>query len=426
MKKIPPSQKIRKEIKRIVEEGTSGEGSVLDALLEEGTKLVIQELLEGEVTEHLERGYYERSRGESVGYRNGYKPGRIKTAEGEIRLDVPQVRGLSEPLESKLRQFLGNNTDVMRKLAAEMYARGLSTRDVEDALFDATGDRILSRTTVSEVTEVLWEQYDSFTTRDLSGYDVIYLFVDAIYESVRKQFGIKEAILVAWGVCTDGRKVLLHLALGNKETKTSWLEFFRDMRKRGFTIPLTVTSDGCPGLVGAIEEVFPLSLRLRCWYHRMSNLQDKVPPQLWPEIKAQLQGIRDAADYEEGKERVGRFVQKYKDSYPSLVKCLTDDLAILNHLKLPIRHRKSVRTTNLVERSFVEERRRTKVIPGFLTEKSALKLVFSVLIRAARRWQRIPMNALELNQVDALRKELRITRELTLEKKDQQLDSQAG
>jgi putative transposase len=213
MKKIPPSQKIRKEIKRIVEEGTSGEGSVLDALLEEGTKLVIQELLEGEVTEHLERGYYERSRGESVGYRNGYKPGRIKTAEGEIRLDVPQVRGLSEPLESKLRQFLGNNTDVMRKLAAEMYARGLSTRDVEDALFDATGDRILSRTTVSEVTEVLWEQYDSFTTRDLSGYDVIYLFVDAIYESVRKQFGIKEAILVAWGVCTDGRKVLLHLAL---------------------------------------------------------------------------------------------------------------------------------------------------------------------------------------------------------------------
>jgi transposase-like protein len=85
MKKIPPSQKIRKEIKRIVEEGTSGEGSVLDALLEEGTKLVIQELLEGEVTEHLERGYYERSRGESVGYRNGYKPGRIKTAEGEIR-----------------------------------------------------------------------------------------------------------------------------------------------------------------------------------------------------------------------------------------------------------------------------------------------------------------------------------------------------
>jgi len=426
MRKIPPSERIRKEIKRLLEEGIEGEGSILEVLLEEGTRLVIQEMLEGEVTEHLRRGYYQRSQGKSVGYRNGYKPGRIKTAEGEIRLEVPQVRGSSEPFESKLRQFLGKHTDVMRKLAAEMYARGLSTRDVEDALFEATGDRILSRSSVSSVTEVLWEQYESFTSRDLSGYDVIYLFLDAIYESVRKQFGVKEAILVAWGVCRDGRKVLLHLALGNKESSRSWREFLRDMRKRGLGIPLSVTSDGCPGLVSAIEEVFPLSLRVRCWYHRMRNMQDKVPPQLWPEIKAKLHGIRDATDYDEGKERLDQFIKRYKDRFPALVKCLTDDLAILNHLKLPIRHRKTVRTTNLVERSFVEERRRTKVIPGFLTEKSALKLVFSVLIRSSTRWQRIPMNALELSQIDSLRKELGITRELTLEKKEAQPDSLAG
>jgi transposase-like protein len=215
------------------------------------------------------------------------------------------------------------------------------------------------------------------------------------------------------------------MALGNKESKKDWLEFLRNMRTRGLTIPLTVISDGCPGLMAAVEEVFPLSVRVRCWFHRMENFRGKVPEEVWPDIKAQLEGIRDARDYEEGIERCRSFVEKYKDVYPSLVKSLLEDQAILGHLMVPVRHRKCVRTTNLIERSFEEQRRRTKVIPGFLTEKSALKLVFSVLIRAAKRWQRIPMNALELAHVRSLMEERGITKELAIEKKSQKLEMEA-
>ncbi len=343
-----------------------------------------------------------------------------------MEVSVPQVRDTDRPFKSKLRRFFGENTEVLKRLVAEMYARGLSDRDIEDALYGATGDRLLSKSSVSALSEVLWEEYEAFVERDLSCYDVLYLFADAIYESVRKRFGVKEVILVAWGVCSDGSKVLLHLALGNKEGRGCWVEFFEDMQNLGLTIPLLVTSDGCPGLIGAIEEVFPLSLRARCWYHRMQNLEAKVPPQIWPELKAEIQLIRDSANYEGGKERLEEFVETYGATYPSLVKCLREDVAILNHLRVPICHRKTVRTTNLVERSFVEEQRRTKVIPGFLTEKSALKLIFSVMIRAAKRWNRIPMNKLELSQLETLRRELGIERTVIMEKMDQEFAVRAG
>jgi putative transposase len=139
----------------------------------------------------------------------------------------------------------------------------------------------------------------------------------------------------------------------------------------------------------------------------MENYASKVPPAVWPDIKAELVEIRDASSYHHGMELVSQFMQRYRKDYPSLITSLTDVLeASIAHLKLPVRHRKSVRTTNLIERTFEEEKRRTKVIPGFFTEKSCLKLVFSVLINASKRWRRIPMEDMELIRIDALRKEL--------------------
>jgi transposase-like protein len=310
---------------------------------------------------------------------------------------------------SRLVAFFRNNSEVLEKLAIEMYARGLSTRDIEDALMEATGDVVLSRTSVSVVTENLWKDFETFQNRDLSNFDVEYLFLDAMYETLRMGFGMKEAILCAWGITRDGRKVLLHIDIGNKESYESWLSFTRNMVSRGLRTPTTVTTDGAPGLIKAVEVVFPRSLRIRCWYHRMQNFSAKVPEELWPEIKAEIMTIRDAAGYEEGKLRAYEFIEKYREEFPSLVKALKEDLdALLNHLKLPCRHRKYVRTTNLIERSFEEERRRTKIIPCFLTEKSALKLVFGVLIRVSARWRRVNFTKTEFNQLDRLRKELGI------------------
>jgi transposase-like protein len=406
MKKIPPSERIRKERKALLEEGLR-EGSVFGEFLRKGMQLMMQEMLEAEATEFLGREHYQRKAEHDCGYRANYESRKVKTAEGIVPIEIPQMRDTVVPYRSKLRKFFKGNTECLEKLTVEMYAKGLSTRDIEDALYEATGDQLLSKSSVSRVSEVLWSEYEEFQKRDLSGYDIEYLFLDAVYESVRRLAGIKEAILSAWGIRRDGRKVLLSLGLGNKESYDGWLEFLRDMLKRGLRVPVSITTDGAPGTIKAVEAVFPNSLRLRCWVHRMTNLSQKVPPVFWPELKAEIIEVRDASSYQQGKQLADRFIERNKRMYPSLTSCFSEDLeAILGHLRLPVRHRRSVRTTNLIERSFEEQRRRTKIIPGFFTEQSCLKLVFSVLIRASTRWRRVVMDEMELKQIDALRKEL--------------------
>ena len=121
---------------------------------------------------------------------------------------------------------------MLESLVNEMYARGLSTRDVEDAFRDATGELLISRSAVSEITDRLWEDYQAFISRDLSGVEVEYLFVDAVFESLRRH-GAKEALLVGWAIAADGGKHLLHLAVGNKESEACWTEFFRSLLSRG-------------------------------------------------------------------------------------------------------------------------------------------------------------------------------------------------
>jgi transposase-like protein len=145
-----------------------------------------------------------------------------------------------------------------------------------------------------------------------------YLFLDAIYESLRRYGDLKEAILCAWGITEDGRKVLISLGLGNKESYECWLEFLRDMVARGMGPPVAVTSDGAPGLIKAIEAVFPKSIRIRCWYHRMGNFRGKVPQEMWPEIKVELEAIRDAANHKQGVRLAQEFISRHKDLYPSL------------------------------------------------------------------------------------------------------------
>jgi putative transposase len=134
------------------------------------------------------------------------RAGRIRTAEGSFDVAVPQVRGTVTPFRSSLMSFLDGNSDVLDRLVTQMYARGLSTRDVEDAFRDATGELLISKSAVSEITDRLWEDYQAFTSRDLSEIEVEYLFVDAVFEALRRH-GAKEAVLVAWCIATDGRKL---------------------------------------------------------------------------------------------------------------------------------------------------------------------------------------------------------------------------
>lgn len=418
MRKVPPSTLVHEEIEQLFQGGIDPGTNVLSALAELGVRYLAQQALEQEQADHLGRDRYERGEPER-GYRNGYEAKRVRTAEGEVRLAVPQVRGAETPYRSSLVEFIAGNSEVLERLVTEMYARGLSTRDVEDCFTDSTGHLLISRSAVSEITDRLWEDYQAFCARDLSDIEESYLFVDAIYESLRR-YGAKEGVLAAWCITTEGRKVLLHLAVGNKESETCWTEFFRQMINRGLRIPTSVTADGAPGLINAIEVCFPASLRIHCWFHRMGNILAKVPDEDRAEVAAHLRAVRDAATYEAGRAAAASFMDRFGQDYPAAVACFAEDLeGLLSHLKLPARHRIHCRTTNLIERSFEEERRRTKVIPRFNDERSAMKLVFATLIRCSERWSRVAMSDIERQQLRLLRRELGIDPHPTPEEKEE-------
>jgi len=251
----------------------------------------------------------------------------------------------------------------------------------------------------------------------LSGFEVVYLFLDAVYESMRFYKGAKEGILVAWGITRQGHRVLLHLMLGNKESYENWRDLLRDMVRRGLGVPLTITSDGAPGLIRAISEMWSKSLRQRCLVHKVRNIVAKLPSEAVPEVKAHLRSVFEAPTYEAGKKRAQEVLEKYQALYPAAMKAFSEDLEVsLNHLKCPVKHRKVIRTTNLLERTFEEEKRRTKIIPRFFDEKSCLKLVFATLIRVSQRWQRIRITSFELAQIDKLRRELGLVPSMKEEK----------
>ena len=397
------------QLGRELREELSSTGDLNSHLFLRAGKLVVEELLKAEVAEALGREPSERKEQGQSGYRNGFKTRGLKTAEGKLAVEVPQVREFvsgteEQPYRSSIWQALGKRSPKLDRMIVEMYARGLSTRDIEDLLAEVGEEGeapLLSRSSVSAITEVLWEEFEAFSKRDLACFDVVYLFCDAVYESLRQQAGVKQAILVTWAILSDGSKVLLHISQGNKESHESWLEHFRSLLSRNLPAPLTITSDGAPGCIKAIEAMWPEAERIRCWVHKMKNILEKVPAEMHEQLKNLLRDVRDAPDHETGRKRARELIDKLRRQHPSAMACLEDDLeASLNHLKLPNTHRRTVRTTNLCERSFVEERRRAKVLPRFRSERECLKLVFATLWRSSERWRKVKFTALEKAQLE--------------------------
>jgi transposase-like protein len=370
------------------------------------TCLIVEEALEAESSDAVGRGYYEHGAAPGQGYRNGSRTGRLKTAEGLIEYAAPQVAGRDEPFRSEIRDHLKGRTQTLEDLAVELLARGLSVRDIEDAFKDESGRLLLSRTAVCEIGERLWADYQEFASRDLSEYDIAYLFVDGIAERIRPGQR-REPVLAAWGFTAEGRKVLLHLMAGSKEDAETVSAFFQDMRARGLGDPLLSVSDGASGIIKAIETCFPRSERQRCLAHRLRNLAAKVPEDVWPEFKARATAAYQAPSRAIARELAAGVVADFEAELPSAVACFLDDFeACIAHLRMPVTHRRAIRTTNLLERLFVEERRRLKIIPNAFGEKPVLKLMFGAMIRAAERWRAISVTDFERRQMTAVRREL--------------------
>ncbi len=404
MERIPASKRTGQRILEALQ-GLS-EGDAVSEVIRLGLRRIIEEALEAEVADGIGRGYYERGAEGKSGYRNGYRRGRLKTAEGQVEYAVPQVSDRGEPFRSRIREQLPGRTAALEDLAVEMYARGLSTRDIEEAFRDEAGRTLLTKTAVSEVTERLWAEYEAFATRDLSEHEVVYLFADGIAERLRPGQP-REAVLSAWAICADGKKVLLSLAPGTKEDTESCKAFFQDMRRRGLPDPLLVVTNGAPGLIRAVEECFPRSLRQRCLAHRMRNLESKVPESEWPEFRSQVQACYQAPSLQVALAQRERVVARYARELPSAVSCFEEDFeACIAHLRFPVAHRRVIRTTNLLERLFGEERRRTKVIANAFGERPVLKLMYAAVIRASEKWRGIEVTLFEARQLTAIRKEL--------------------
>jgi putative transposase len=382
---VPPSAEIQGRIDHLLASGlpaSDGQG-VLSELAHLGARLIIQRAVEEEFDALLGRERYERRADALPGKRNGWRPRRLQTAEGELEVQIPQVREAAETFVSKLfprgsKRLIA--TEPLRAMVIGAFVRGLSMRDVESLCQEAGLGRV-SASTASRICQELRDRYRAFRERDLAAIELVALFMDAIYLPVRPS-GAKEGVLCGWGIDTAGRRVLIDVCLGMRESEQDWLELGRGLTRRGLPAPLMVVCDGAPGLNNAIEQLWPRADRQRCTVHRLRNLLAKVPDEHQEAIRSHYwQALDDATGQRDGERRLRELVGWLSDhGFASAAACLADDLeALCVHLRYPLKHRRRWRSTNLLERSLGEVRRRTKVIGRFPGETSCLSLCWAVL-----------------------------------------------
>jgi len=242
-----------------------------------GARLMLQVALEEEVMAFLERDWYERRSGGSPGWRNAAKPRTVKVGGGDLLLAMPQVRGAGQPFHSRLLPPRTSRLPEMEETIPLLYLHGLSTRRIRKALGKLLGRRGLSPTTVVRLTQKLVEAFDAWRQRDLSPLEVIYLFLDGIRLGVRRGSREKEAILVAHAVLADGRREVLAVALGSRESTRAWADLLEDLKRRGLPEPLLLITDCGGGLLAAVEAHFPQVARQHCTKHKLANVLEKVP-----------------------------------------------------------------------------------------------------------------------------------------------------
>jgi len=387
---VPPSAEIEEQIDQLLAVGV-GENprESLSSLAKLGARLIIQRAVEDEFDAWLGRSRYGRRpdyqrglRNYQGGLRNGFRSRKVQTGEGELVVEIPQVREAAETFVSKLfpRGTKLLRTEPLKALVIGAFVRGLSMRDVE-SLCEKAGLGKLSKSTASRICEELRERFEAFKRRDLYEVHLVALFLDATFLAVRPD-GPKEGVLVAWGFSEGGERVLLSVMLGMRESYEDWLALGRDLIARGLGAPGLIVADGAPGLIKAVEQCWPASDRQHCAVHRVRNLLAKLPERERERVRqAYWQALDEAMGERDGKQRLKVLIDELEAAgYTAAAKCLAEDLdALVAHLRYPLRHRRRWRSTNLLERSLGEVKRRTKVIGRFPGEDSCLTLVWAVL-----------------------------------------------
>lgn len=382
-------------------------GQPLELFAREGARLLLTVALEEEVTDALKRRPYERSQGKVHGYRNGHRERQISCGAGNIAIAVPRVSDTEDTFRSQLLEAWQRRSKLLEETIPLLYVEGLSTRDFKRALQPLWGKSGLSRSSVSRVNKALKDAFHNWRHRDLSFEEILFLFLDGIYLGVRGNSRDKEAVLVAHGITRDGKRVVLHLSLGGRESTELWKGVLHDLVERGLRPAQLFITDGNQGLLKAIKDIWPEVPRQRCVAHRVRNVLAKVPKKKQDEVKKGLNCIFYAACLDDGRDEAKQFLSRYGREFPTACETLASHLEeCLTFYRFPERHWKHIRTSNVIERSFKEVKRRTKVVGRFPNETSALVMVFSILDEERLMWQKVRMTSEDIAWIEEASKAL--------------------
>ncbi len=389
-------KKLTESTSTIKENLSAGMAGDLDTIAREGARRLLVSALDAEVTEFLGRQRYERTATEGPessrgGYRNGYgKARRVTLGTGTVAVRAPRVRQSAEPFASQVLPAYQRRSKAVQGLIPELYVQGLATGDFEPALRGLLGETAaLSPSTVVRLKRQWESEYEAWRKRSLAEHRYAYLWCDGVYPKAGLQ-GDKTAFLVVLGCNEYGEKEPLAIIEGYRESTESWAAVLRDLKARGLTDPKLFCGDGALGLWGAINEVYPHADHQRCWCHKMRNVLACFPKRLHEDVKRLLRRMYDAETKAESQTLMRQFTETYEREYPRGVECLLKDQeALLTYFSYPKEHWVSLKTTNPIESIFATVKLRTNAARRIRSPRSALYLIFQLIVRAQKCWRRI-------------------------------------
>lgn len=370
------------------------EWETLESFARERIQHWLQKLLEEEVTDLLGR---EKSVRRSLfdapaGYRNGYgKLRRVTLSSGTVSVRRPRVRGLAERFESRVLPRFKRRTEEVGRLLPELYLHGLAEGDFDLALRGLLGEGApLSASVVARLKEVWQAEYEAWRTRSLSELEPVYLWVDGIYVKAGLEKD-KAAMLVAVAGLRDGRKVVLAVESGARESTASWSAILRDLKQRGLRRPRLVVGDGHLGIWGALANVYPEAAEQRCWNHRIVNVLDKLPRKVQGSAKHLLTRIPYAETRAKAEQLKGEFKRWCeKRGNDDAAHVLENDWErMVTFYAFPKAHWKHLRTSNPVESPFAAVRLRTSAAKRYKKVDRATAVIWKTLLIAEQTFRRL-------------------------------------
>ena len=373
---------------------------MLDEIVRDGARQMLAAALAVEVAAYIDAHAGEvDEHGRRLVVRNGHHHQReVLTAAGAVSVTAPRVNdkridadtGERQRFSSAILPAWARKSPQMTEVLPLLYLHGLSTSDFGPALEQFLGSGAgLSATTITRLTSQWQDEAKAFGARDLSGTDYVYLWVDGIHLKVRLDQE-KLCLLVMIGVRSDGRKELVALADGYRESAGSWADLLRSCRRRGMTTPVLAVGDGALGFWTAVREVFPETREQRCWFHVQANVLAALPKSAHPGALAALREIYNAEDIDKAQVAIKAFEVDYGARYPKAVAKIVDNAdVLLEFYRYPAEHWVHLRTTNPIESTFATVRLRTKVTKGPGSRAAGIAMAYKLIDAAQARWRAV-------------------------------------